>query len=112
MRPETIIDVQLEYYNAHDLEGFASTYAEDVKIYNLLDNRIILEGRDALRESYKERFYVLKVHASIDNRIIIGKKVIDHESVTGLKKDEVVHAVAIYEVLDDMIKKVWFVYES
>jgi hypothetical protein len=111
MKPVELIDKQLAYYNAHDLEGFVSTYAEDVKIYHLLDNKVILEGRDALREAYKERFLVLKVHATIDNRISIGNKVIDHESVTGLKKDEIVHAVAVYEVLHDLIKNVWFIYE-
>ena len=56
-------------------------------------------------------FEILKVHADIENRIVIGNKVIDHEYVTNIKTDMIVKVVAIYEVEDSFIKKVWFVYE-
>jgi len=72
---------------------------------------LILEGKEVLKEKYKERFEILKVHADIQNRIVIGNKVIDHEYVTELKADTVVKAAAIYEVEDGLIKNVWFVYE-
>lgn len=32
---EKIVEKQLAYYNANDLEGFTSTYTEDVEIYDL-----------------------------------------------------------------------------
>lgn len=108
---EAIVQKQLEYYNQHDLEGFCSTYHEELVIYNLQDNTILFKGQEALRERYKMRFEVNKVHAEIQNRMIIGNKVIDHEHVTGLKKDEIVKAVAIYEIVDDLIMHVWFIYE-
>lgn len=110
-KAEEIVQKQLDFYNAHDLEGFISTYSDDVKIYNLIDNTIIMEGKELLKENYKERFDVLKVHAELVNRIVIGDKVIDHEHVSGLTKNDIVKAVAIYEIEDCLIKRVWFVYE-
>lgn len=110
-KAEEIVQKQLDFYNAHDLEGFISTYSDDIKIYNLIDNTIIMEGKKLLKENYKERFDVLKVHAELVNRIVIGDKVIDHEHVSGLTKNDIVKAVAIYEIEDCLIKRVWFVYE-
>lgn len=110
-KAEEIVQKQLDFYNAHDLEGFISTYSDDVKIYNLIDNTIIMEGKELLKENYKARFDVLKVHAELVNRIVIGDKVIDHEHVSGLTKNDIVKAVAIYEIEDCLIKRVWFVYE-
>ena len=77
-----LIDLQLKYYNEHNLQGFLSTYHDDIAVFNLSDNSIIISGKEELRERYRERFEVLKVHADIKNRIIIGNKVIDHEYVT------------------------------
>lgn len=111
MSPQEVVQKQLDFYNNHELDGFISTYHEDIKIYNLIDNSIILEGKKVLKEKYRERFEILKVHADIQNRIVIGNKVIDHEHVTNVKTDIIVKAVAIYEISDDLIKRVWFVYE-
>lgn len=109
--PQVIVDRQLDFYNNHDLDGFISTYHDDIKIYNLSDNTILLEGKEELKVKYRERFEVLKVHADIQNRMIIGNKVIDHEYVTGIKPDTIVKAVAIYEIEDSLIKRVWFLFE-
>ncbi|QUI25751.1 nuclear transport factor 2 family protein [Vallitalea pronyensis] len=111
MNPQEIVNKQLEFYNNHNLDGFISTYHDDVKIFNLEDNSVILEGKKALKERYRERFDIFKVHSDIQNRIVVGNKVIDHEYVTGLKKDTIVKAVAIYEIEDSLIKRVWFTFE-
>ncbi|MBN2838063.1 MAG: hypothetical protein JXM74_04845, partial [Fusobacteriaceae bacterium] len=78
---------------------------------NLLNNNIIMEGEEALRNNYKERFEVLKVNAKLKNRIVIGNKVIDEEEVRGLKVNEVVKAVAVYEIKNNLIENVWFIFE-
>lgn len=54
---------------------------------------------------------MLNVHADIQNRIVIGNKVIDHEYVTGLEEEKIKKAVAIYQVENSVIKRVWFVFE-
>ena len=111
MNPEEIVQKQLDFYNNHDLEGFVSTYHDEIEIYNLIDNSIMMKSKEQLMKSYRERFEVLKVHADIQNRIVIGNKVIDHEYVTGLEKDTIKKAVAIYEIENNLIKRVWFVFE-
>ncbi len=111
MKPEDLVQNQLEYYNSHDLEGFMSTYGSEIEIINLEDNSIMLKGYDELRKKYTERFEIYKVHAEVQSRIVIGNKVIDHELVKGLKKNEIVKAVAIYEIEKDLISRVWFIFE-
>ncbi|CAH2211774.1 nuclear transport factor 2 family protein [Tepidibacter aestuarii] len=111
MNPQEIVQMQLDFYNKHNLEGFMSTYHDDITVYNLIDNSVILEGKELLREKYYERFEILKVHAELVNRMVIGNKVIDHEYVTELNVDEIVKAVAIYEIEDSLIKRVWFLFE-
>ena len=55
-KAEEIVQKQLEFYNANNLEGLNSLYSESIKIYNFLDNTIIMEGKEALRINYRERF--------------------------------------------------------
>ncbi len=108
---EDIVQKQLDYYNNHDLEGFMSTYHDDVEVRNLIDNSLIFSGKKLMIDRYRQRFEVDKVHATLVNRIVIGSKVIDHEHVTGIEVGKIVKAVAIYEVEDKLIKKVWFLHE-
>lgn len=111
MTAEQIVQVQLDYYNAHDIEGFLSTYHPEIEIFNLFDGTTMIRGLVAMRERYTERFQVSKAHAELANRIVIGNKVIDHEHVTFADREGLVKAVAVYEVVDELIKKVYFIYE-
>ena len=109
---EKMAQKQLDCYNNHDLEGFLSAYHDDTKIYNLADGSLIMEGKEAMRERYGERFKNPDLHARLVNRIVIGdSKAIDHESVTGLGDGPPVQVAAIYEIVDELIKTVWFVRE-
>ena len=110
-KPEEIVQRQLDYYNAKDLDNFCSTYTEDVLVKNLTDDSIILEGKPALRERYKGRFLNKNLFAELTNRMVIGNKVIDYEEITGLKEGSIVKAVAVYEIKNELISKVWFIYE-
>lgn len=102
---------QLDRYNAHDLEGFLEVYAEDAKLYRLPDGALIAEGRAAMRERYRQRFEIDKVHAKLVNRMVIGSRVIDHEEVTQAGSDTRTQAAAIYETQDGRIVAAWFVSE-
>lgn len=108
---EEIVQKQLDYYNAHDLKGFISTYSDNIQIFRLDDHSLILEGKEELTRRYRERFEVNKVHAKLVNRMVIGKQVIDQEEVTRQTDDTITRAVAIYEVEDERIQRVWFLYE-
>jgi hypothetical protein len=104
-----VVQEQLEAYNARDLDRFAATYAEDVRIFRPPAAEPAIAGQAQLRETYRKRFSSTGLHADIVNRIVIGNKVIDHERVVGIKETPV-EAVAVYEVVDGLIGTVWFFY--
>ncbi|MEJ8306262.1 nuclear transport factor 2 family protein [Saccharibacillus sacchari] len=108
---EELAQRQLDCYNAHDLEGFLAVYAEDAKLYNLLDGTLMAEGREAMRERYRKRFEEDNVHAKLVNRMVIGSRVIDHEEVTSNASDRALQAAAIYETQGGLIRAAWFVNE-
>jgi hypothetical protein len=109
MIPVEVVQTQLEAYNARDLERFAGTYADAIRIYRMPSSVPAISGQAQLREAYRARFASPGLHAEILNRIVLGNKVIDHERVVGIKA-EAVEAVAVYEVADGLIQAVWFFY--
>jgi hypothetical protein len=107
--PADIVQEQLEAYNARDLERFAATYADDIRIYRLPAAEPAITGQAQLRETYAKRFSAPGLHATILSRIVMGDKVVDHERVVGIK-DVPIEAVAVYEVSGGLIRTVWFFY--
>ena len=111
MNPVDIVEEQLQAYNARDLERFAATYAESIRIYRLPALEPAIVGQEKLREVYRARFSSPNLHATIVNRMVLGNKVIDHERVVGIKETPI-EAVAVYEVADGLIRTVWFFYPA
>lgn len=105
--PESVVSLQIDYYNDNDLMGFASTYHPDIEIYDLPAGTLRYSGRENLIERYREPF-TKKPHARIAQRTVEGNKVIDHEFFIreGMEKEGSV--VAIYEVEETLIRRVWF----
>lgn len=104
---ESIVQEQLEAYNNRDIEAFADTYANAIELYNFPQS-LNLKGRSKLTQRYGSFFEnTPDLHCEIQNRIVIGNKVIDHESVT--VNGMVVKAIAIYEVENGEIAKVTFI---
>lgn len=112
IKPEEVVQKQLDYYNNHNLEGFCFTYSDEIEVINLIDNTIIFKGKKALEDRYRERFTNPDLFAELTNRMVIGNKVIDYEEVSGIKEGEIVKAVAIYEIQENLIRRVWFLYED
>ena len=110
-KQESVIERQIGFYNNHDLEGFISTYHDDIEIFNLNDSSLILRGKDGLSQRYREKFEVLKVQAKIVNRMIIADKIIDHEHITSAGLSEIKKAVVIYQIENGLIRKVWIINE-
>ncbi len=108
----TLAQRQLDAYNAHDLEAFVACYAEDVVIRRLVDNAVLMQGREALRAGYGPMFAEGRVHAALVSRMVLGPVAIDEERVTGHPSGDVVRAIAHYEVRDGVIRQVWFVREA
>lgn len=110
MLVKNIAQKQLDFYNLHDIDGFMSCYDEAVKVYNLIDNSLMLDGHQQFRQRYMGKFDNPKLHAKLVNRMEVGNKVIDHEHVSGIS-EKLVEVVAIYEIEASLIKRVWFLYK-
>ena len=108
---ESVVQAQLEAYNARNLDAFIATYAEHVKLFELPE-KLLSEGIAPMREVYGKLFKDERLHATIVNRIVMGNTVVDHERVrvTTPRGPGTVEAVAIYEVRDGKIINVWFRY--
>jgi hypothetical protein len=102
-----LADEQLAAYNAHNLEAFLRPYAEDIEIYDLQTGKTLSKGKEAMRKAYSFLNNAEALHCTILNRIVQGNVVIDHEEVV-IAPGQKVYAVAIYEVKNGKIQKVWF----
>ncbi|WP_257391834.1 nuclear transport factor 2 family protein [Mesobacillus jeotgali] len=107
--PAMLAQQQLDAYNNQDLEEFLSVYSEDVKIMEFPTNTITTCGIEEMRNRYGKLFKEHpNNHAELLARIVHDNKVVDHELVTGRENSEPKKAVAIYEVINGKIAKVWF----
>lgn len=103
---ESIIEKQLDAYNARDIDAFMETYSADVELYNF-PNELTTKGKEAMRKGYEGFFESTPdLNCAIKNRIVIGNKVIDEEFITANGSN--FSAVAIYEVENGKIAKVTF----
>jgi imidazolonepropionase-like amidohydrolase len=107
--PEALAQIQLNAYNARDLETFVSVYHPDVEVYDF-PRTLTLRGRAAMRAGYRRFFEkATNLHAQVTRRIVQGRFVIDQEDViTGIPGRERLAATAMYEVEDGLIRRVWF----
>lgn len=106
--PEWVVQEQVEAYNARELEAFLDFYAPDAELSGLVSDRTT-RGREAMAETYGALFEASpELHCHVTNRTVSGDFVVDHELVTGMRGGPPVRAVAIYEVRDGEIQRVWF----
>ncbi|NOV01496.1 nuclear transport factor 2 family protein [Paenibacillus planticolens] len=105
---ETVVQRQLQAYNDKNIDAFMDCYSEDIKIYDFPDT-LRMEGQEAMRTRYQTLFESYPdMIATVDKRIFHGNYAIDHEEITGRLEGSTLKAVAIYEIKDDRITKVWF----
>ncbi|MFO1484328.1 MAG: nuclear transport factor 2 family protein [Verrucomicrobiaceae bacterium] len=108
--PESVVQRQLDAYNARDVDALMATYADDVQQFEY-PATLLVSGAAQLRERFEARFREPNLHAKLISRIVVGQIVIDHELVTrtfpeGTGKLEL---VAIYEVRDGKIATARFI---
>lgn len=72
--------LQLEAYNAKDLDGFCALFASDVEVYDH-PGLLLLKGAAPFRERYAARFATPGVRAEVAHRAVIGDRAVDHEFV-------------------------------
>ncbi len=108
--PESVVQRQLDAYNARDVDALMATYAENLQQFEY-PATLLVSGAAQLRERITVRFSEPNLHARLIRRIVMGQVVIDHEEVTrtfpeGAGKFEL---VAIYEVRDGRIATARFI---
>jgi putative hydrolase of HD superfamily len=107
--PETIVQAQLDAYNARDIEAFVACWAPDAKYYAFPDT-LLASGTAAFRERHVTRFQEPNLHGRLITRMSVGTMVVDHETVTRNFPDGPGHldVIAIYEVEAGLIVRAWF----
>ncbi|WMN60658.1 nuclear transport factor 2 family protein [Pseudoalteromonas xiamenensis] len=108
-----LVDKQIAAYNARDIDAFAATYHDDAEIY-VYPNQLLLKGKTALIERYKQTFTALTMlRATSVQRIVKGNYLVDlerAESSTHPSQEVTrrVELIATYEIEDGLIKRVTF----
>jgi len=98
-------------YNARDIDAFLATYSPHIKMFDHPDS-LLLSGLDEMREAYMPNFEnAPHLHCEIINRIVLGNFVIVRGKISGLRDDQVIHGVVIYEVREGLIQQAWFLRE-
>lgn len=106
-----IVDKQLKAYNERNLESFLNTYDDKVIVYEFETNKIITEGKKQLSNIMQMAFEKQPDSKTyVVSRINQHNLVIDLEKVTNHHEDEskIITTVAIYEVKNKLITRVWF----
>ena len=106
--PESVVQRQLDAYNARDLEALLGIYAPDAELFEH-PGTPLARGTAELRVRFAARFTEPGLHAQLLNRIVMGQIVIDHEIVTRCFPEGpgTLALVMIYEVRGDRIAKAW-----
>lgn len=106
--PETVVQRQLDAYNARDVDALLAIYADDAQLFEH-PATLLARGSAALRERFQARFQEPDLHALLLQRMVMGNIVIDHERVTRNFPEGrgEIELVMIYEVAHDRITRAW-----
>jgi hypothetical protein len=108
--PESVVQRQLDAYNARDVDALVETYADDAQQFEY-PATLLTSGAAQLRERIMARFREPNLHARLIRRTVMGQVVIDHEEVTRTFPEGTgrIELVAIYEVRDGRIAAARFI---
>ena len=107
--PLSVVQAQLDAYNAKDVEALLLTYAPDAEQFTL-HGELLAQGHEQLRERFLTRFSEPNLHAKLLSRIVVGNIVTDAELITrnfpeGLGTLEM---LCVYEVTEGRIQRASF----
>jgi len=108
--PESIVQSQLDAYNARDIDAFMRYWAADAQYFEH-PATLLADGAAAIRARHVERFKEPNLHGALVKRIVVGNKVVDQEKVARTFAEGTGHieVIAMYEIAGGRIAKAWFV---
>lgn len=106
----SIVQRQLDAYNARDVDALLATYTEDAQMFEH-PSKLLASGSAALRERFLLRFQEPNLHANLLSRTVMGNIVVDHEDVsrTFPEGQGRIRLLMIYEVQVGRIAKAWII---
>ena len=105
----TVVQGQLDAYNAQDIDAFVTYFADDI-IVSDLNKEPNLHGLEAYRERHLALFAQFPQNrAELVTRTVIGATVLDHERVYRTPESTPFDVVAIYSFAGSRIARVDFV---
>jgi hypothetical protein len=107
--PAYPVRMQLDAYNARDIDGFMRWWAEDCEYY-AFPATLLAKGAAEIRARHVERFREPDLHGALLTRIVVGNVVVDHETVQRNFPEGrgEVDVICIYEIEGGKIAKAWF----
>jgi hypothetical protein len=108
--PASVVQRQLDAYNARDVDAILATYAEDAQQFEH-PSKLLASGAGELRERFTTRFSEPNLYARLLSRVVMGSIVIDHEEITRTFPEGPgrLQIIAIYEIQNGRIAKAWFI---
>ena len=101
---------QLDAYNAQDLDAFLACYATDCEALLLATGERRCRGHAEMRRIYGALFANNpRLECRLKSRSTMGRFVFDEEELQGYADGSTRRAMAIYEVDEGLIRKIWFV---
>ena len=112
--PTTIVQRQLDAYNAHDVEALMAINSDDVQ-HCEFPSTLVASGAAQVRERSSVRLQEPDLHARLVSRMVMGNLVIDQEVITRNFPEPdagsqigTIELIAMYEVQDALIVRAWF----
>lgn len=104
-----IIDLLVERYNSSDAKAFADLFDLEAQVFEH-PSLLTQKSREEIFECYQALFEKYPLNRTkVLHRIVIGNRIIDHESVQRHPEQEPFEVLTIYEMETNLIKRVDFI---
>ena len=109
--PESVVQRQLDAYNARDIHALMGTYSADIEMYEH-PSKLLAGGAAQVRERQAARLAEPNLHAKLIKRMVMDSIVIDQEVVTRTFPEGAgrIELIAMYQVHEGRIAKAWFIF--
>lgn len=109
MSPEQTVKRQLDAYNARDIDAFMACWHPEAEFIAHPDT-VLARGHAEICARHELRFQEPDLFGHLISRLTLGDRVIDQERVVRNMEGRKVEldVVAIYEVIDGLIRRAWF----